>query len=145
MSEISALKEEVQQIRDFPALPPPTQASEGIGMNTSSTAVEIGLDSSRATIDRNRGSEFDKKVVDICEKARRIIGLTPIEPRMLDIQVKSYGAKNMEEAMLLEVKSYLKCEMKVKPTELEKLDIVRIFPPAKESWDTLYAEFRKEY
>ena len=69
----------------------------------------------------------------------------PIEPRMLDIQVKSYGAKNMEEAMLLEVKSYLKCEMKVKPTELEKLDIVRIFPPAKESWYTLYAEFRKEY
>ena len=114
-------------------------------MNTSSTAVETGLDSSRATNDRNRGSEFDKKVVDICEKARRIIGLTPIEPRMLDIQVKSYGAKNMEEAMLLEVKSYLKCEMKVKPTELEKLDIVRIFPPAKESWYTLYAEFRKEY
>ena len=131
MSEISALKEEVQQIRDFPAIPPPTQPSGGIGMNTSSTAVETGLDSSRATNDRNRGSEFDKKVVDICEKARRIIGLTPIEPRMLDIQVKSYGAKNMEEAMLLEVKSYLKCEMKVKPTELEKLDIVRIFPPAK--------------
>ena len=79
MSEISALKEEVQQIRDFPAIPPPTQPSGGIGMNTSSTAVETGLDSSRATNDRNRGSEFDKKVVDICEKARRIIGLTPID------------------------------------------------------------------
>ena len=57
----------------------------------------------------------------------------------------SYGAKNLEEAMLMEVKSYLKCEMKVKPWQIEQLNIVRIFPPAREDWDTLYVEFGSEY
>ena len=63
---------------------------------------------------------------------------------MLDLQIQSYGAKNMEEAMLMEIKSYLKCEMKVQPSEIEKLDIVRIFHPAKENWNVLYVEFGSE-
>ena len=45
----------------------------------------------------------------------------------------------------MEIKSYLKCEMKVKPSDIEKLDIVRIFPPAKENWNVLYVEFGNEY
>ena len=59
--------------------------------------------------------------------------------------MNSYGARNLEEAMLMEVKSYLKCEMKVRVRDIEKLDIVRIFPPAKEDWNTLYVEFGSEY
>ena len=41
----------------------------------------------------------------------------------------------------MEIKSYLKCEMKMKPSDIEKLDIVNIFPPAKENWNVLYVEF----
>ena len=52
--------------------------------------------------------------------------------------MRSYGAKDLEEAMLMEVKSYLKCEMKIKPWQIERLNIVRIFPPAKEEWNVLY-------
>lgn len=81
----------------------------------------------------------------MCSAGRKIIGFTPIEPRMLDLQIQSYGARNMEEAMLMEVKSYLKCEMKVQPSVIEKLDIVRIFHPAKENWNVLYVEFGNEY
>ena len=74
-----------------------------------------------------------------------IIGFQPIEPRMLEIQKVPYGAKNTEEAMLMEIKSYLKCEMKVRPHDIENLEIVRIFPPAKDDWNTLYVEFGSEH
>ena len=77
---------------------------------------------------------------NICAAARRIIGLTPIEPRMLDIQIQSYGAQNKQEAMLFEVKNYLKCVMKILPSEIEMLDIVKVFHPAKDDWNTMYVE-----
>jgi hypothetical protein len=82
---------------------------------------------------------------ELCESGRRVVGFSPIEPRMLEMQIRSFGAKNMEEAMLMEIKSYLKCEMKVRPSDIEKLDIVRIFHPAKENWNVLYVEFGNEY
>ena len=93
----------------------------------------------------DRGDGEQTKIRDICSKARKIVGFTPIEPRMLEIQKNSYGAKDNEEAMLMEIKSYWKCEMKVKPSDIEKMKIVRIFPPAKEDWDTLYVEFENEF
>ena len=65
--------------------------------------------------------------------------------KMLQLQMKSYSAKNMNEAMLMEVKSYLKCEMKERPSDIEKLDIVKIYPPAKEDWNVLHVEFGNEY
>ena len=80
----------------------------------------------------------------ICSNARKVIGLTPIEPRMLEIQMKSYGAKDKEDAMLMEVKNYLKCEMQVKPSVIEQLDIVKVFHPARDDWNTLYVELGHE-
>ena len=50
----------------------------------------------------------------MCAAARRIVGFKPIESRMLDIQIHCYVADSMEEAKLQEIKSYLKCEMKLK-------------------------------
>ena len=91
-------------------------------------------------------SDNMERIKEICAAARKVIGFTPIEPKMLELQTRCYGAKNKEEAMLMEIKSYIKCEMKVLPSEIEKLEIVRIFPPAhKEDWDTLYVEFGSEY
>ena len=57
-----------------------------------------------------------------------MIGLTPIEPKMLEMQVKNY----------------LKCEMKVRPSIVEQLDIVKVFHHAKDDWNTLYVEFGSE-
>ena len=59
--------------------------------------------------------------------------------------MRSYGGKNMEEAMLMEVKSFLKCEMKVMPSVIQQLDIVRVFRPAEENQHVLYVEFGSEY
>ena len=58
--------------------------------------------------------------------------------------MQSYGATNKEEAMLMEVKSFLKCEMRVRTSEIEKLDIVKVFHPAKDNWNVLYVEFSSE-
>ena len=46
--------------------------------------------------------------------------------------------------MLMEVKNYLKCELKVKPSEIEQLNILKIFHPAKDDWNTLYVELGNE-
>ena len=76
--------------------------------------------------------------------ARKIVGFSPIEPRMIDIQIKSYGARDLEEAKIMEIKSYLKCEMKILSSIIDQLNIVRIFPPAKENWNVLYVEFSSD-
>ena len=84
--------------------------------------------------------EAELSRLDMCASARRIIGFTPIEPRMLDMQVQSYGARNMEEAKLMEIKSYLKCEMRMSQSEIKKLDIIKVFLLAKQEWNVLYVE-----
>ena len=87
----------------------------------------------------------DQCLTDMCSAARKVVGFAPIEPRMLQIQMRSYGAKNLEEAMVMEVKSYLKCEMKILPSAIDKPNFVRIFPPEKEDWNVLYVEFGSEH
>ena len=160
VTNMAALQGEVKSIKDYPALPGPSAgeiaarasgggllASRAVGAAGLATdrVVESLMEAANGASGQGEANEDYRKVLDICSKARRIIGFTPIEPRMLDIQMNSYGAKTMEEAMFMEIQSYLKCEMKVKPSDVDKLDIVRIFPPAKENWDTLYVEFGSDY
>ena len=57
------------------------------------------------------------------------------------MQMQNYGARNIEETKLMEIRSYLKCELKLPPSEIEKLSIRRIFPPGKQDWNVLYVEF----
>ena len=83
--------------------------------------------------------------INLCSSARKVIGFTPIEPRMLEMQMECYGAENIEEAKLMEIKSYLKCEMKMRSADNEKLDIIKIFHPAKENWNVLYVELGSDF
>ena len=94
----------------------------------------------RGTGGKHTEEEADIASLEMCTAARRVIGFLPIEPRMLDMQVKSFGARSMEEAKVMEIKSYLKCEMKMKHADIEKLEMIKIFPPAKEDWNVLYVE-----
>ena len=94
---------------------------------------------------RSRDVTDTARKLDLCYSARKIIGFSPIEPRMLEIQQDSYGAKDFEEAKMMEVRSYLICELKMLPSDVNKLNIVRIFPPAKQNWNVLYVEFESEY
>ena len=149
LTEFKALKDDVNTVKDFPALPNVLRGFKaGVSCETPSLGPGVTSDSHGRGGGQGDGQihpDEHSEIREICNKARKIIGFKPIEPRMLEIQMISYGAKNLEEAMLMEVKSYLKCEMKVKPWQIDQLNIVRIFPPAREDWDTLYVEFDSEY
>ena len=82
---------------------------------------------------------------DLCAAARKVVGFSPIEPKMLKIQMEGFGAKDLQEAVLMEIKLYLKCEMKMPPSEIEKLEIIRIFPLARDDWNVLYVEFGSDH
>ena len=126
--EMNHLKQELKsQQQAFPLLPEP-QVQQG---HQEHVRLEQNVQSDKPL------SEID----GLCAAARKVVGFSPIEPRMLDIQIQSYGAKNMEEAKLMEIKSYLKCEMKILPSVIEQLTFFRIFPPAKDDWRVLYVEF----
>ena len=138
MKEVETLKESVKTRQELPS-----QSQQSLPYLSAASDVRNQVGS--AVHQQDRAGDHSKNVFDICNQARRTIGFTPIEPRMLELQMQSFGAKTMEEAKLMEIQSYLKCEMKVQPSEIEKLKIVRIFYPAKEDKNTLYVEFESEF
>ena len=141
LEDMEALKSQVKVAKEFPALPQPT----GGALARFVAAGAGGVTGDVAACDREAGGgaagivpvfrevndDSEARTLDICARARRIIGFTPIEPWMIELQKTAYGAKDTQEAMLMEIKSYLKCEMKVKPCDIAKIDIVKVFPPAK--------------
>jgi hypothetical protein len=134
--EVDLLKRVNAQQQDFPALPEPQQQQQGQGHGEQGHGGQWHGGQGHGVQE-----QISDEKRDLCSAARKVVGFTPIVPRMLEIQLQSYGAKDMEEAMLMEVKSYLKCEMKMLPSVIEKLNFVRIFPPAREDWNVLYVEF----
>jgi hypothetical protein len=144
VKNMEALQASVNDQKAFPALPVPRNHHiSDMGLGESCGRGDRVVTGGRVT--EGSTEDCNRRIEEMCAAGRRVVGFSPIEPRMLDLQIQSYGARNLEEAMLMEIKSYLKCEMKVQPSEIEKLDIVRIFHPAKENWNVLYVEFANEY
>ena len=147
-TQIITMKEEMLALRqlvsrqEFPSLSDPSDLSGTAGGSSVTTAL-----GNLRRLDGTswQGATADKDVLNMCADARRVIGLTPIDQRMLELQMQSFGARDKDEAMLMEVKSFLKCEMKIKPSEIDKFDIVRIFHPARDNWNVLYVELGNEY
>ena len=118
--ETSDLKKQFQQVLDqvknireisnnyqhFPALPASGSLSY---LYRASSNPEAG----RNDTTDNTDSEHANKVRELCADARKVVGFTPIEPRMLELQMTSYNAKDQDEAMMMEIRSYLNCEMKM--------------------------------
>ena len=147
MQEVEVLKKTVNnqnQSSSTADLSGTSQMAWGRQMGRPSTrSGELSMVEDRSNRDMD---DYRRRVGELCGMARKVVGFKPIEPRMMEIQMRSYGAENWENAMLMEIKSYLKCEMKILPSEIEKLDIVRIFAsPKEEEWNVLYVEFGSEY
>ena len=146
VKEVDLLKKALTIREEFPALsltPKVSIRPEGGRRATGGRSEENRIEWSRRQDDEQE--DYTMKSQELCASARRVVGFSPIGPRMLELQKQSYGAKDTEEAMLMEVKSYLKCEMKMKPSDIETLDFVNISPPAKENWNVLYVKFGSDY
>ena len=142
MKEVETLKETSKQYKSdqYPCLPEASNLSR---------LLKFGAKATPTTSNSSTGikdPEYNRKVYDLCTEARKIVGFTPIEPRMLAMQMDSFGAQTQEQAMHMEIKSYLKCELKMLPSEVQKLDILDISPPpGRQERDTLYVKFGSEY
>ena len=100
----------------------------------------------------DRREEFNDDVIEertasteeLAAAARRTIGLQCIYPEDVGRQMRLNGARDETEARLFAAKEYLWCEMKVGGEVFDGLEVEKIFPPAKENWNTLYVEFTSE-
>ena len=69
------------------------------------------------------GGGLDPEVAEIIDRARRTVGLSTIDSDDLTRmrQVQFGGATTEEEEKLLAVKEYLKCELKIRSEDIEKI------------------------
>ena len=95
----------------------------------------------------------DKKedhVKKLISKAATIIGLKPIDKvhvqhimrRQKEEMTTESEEEQWQEAMHTAAKMFLEKEMRIGREEFNSLEIVKIFPPAKDDWNVLYVEFR---
>ena len=82
----------------------------------------------------------DQQVADIISVARRTVGLSKIDIEDLNRmkQPQYGGATNEEEAKLLAVQEYLRCELKISQEHIENMKIDNIFTPEKDRDDPQY-------
>ena len=99
-----------------------------------------------ATDDEREGDRDDIKV--IIRKAAKIIGLKPIDKLHVE-HIKrrlSYTMENKNEdelwkaALEKAVEMFLDKEMRIRGDDLAKINVVKIFPPARDEWNVLYVE-----
>ena len=91
----------------------------------------------------------DNRVKQIIREAKKVVGMKPIDKAHIQHTMRRNREtdddmdedERWEKALDETVKAFLKYEMKMKSEDLEQLQIVNIFPPAKEEWNTVYVEF----
>ena len=138
MQEVKALREMSKNVEQFPALPVTGTLNSVFRGNSAPNTLP-----STTVI---RDPDYARKTRMLCADARKVVGFTPIGPRMIELQIESYGAKDQDEAMCMEVKSFLKCDLKMYPSEIQKLEIVKISTLSdRDDWSTLWVEFGSEY
>ena len=79
------------------------------------------------------GALEDQQVSEIISVARRTVGLSRIDTEDINRMKQPHfgGATTEEEARLLAVKEYLKCELKIGQETIENMKIDNIFAPEK--------------
>ena len=106
--QFNTIKEELQALKnginrqEFPPLP--EHSEHGVARSGQAVVTPRVLDMAGTIRSSEEYSEAALgEIKQMCADARRVIGLTQISPRMLELQVKSYGDRDLEEAMLMEV------------------------------------------
>ena len=131
--EMEILREKVKN-EPLPALPRVTLDQ--------STNVQVQgvvrMSSDNSSISR---AEEDPEPQPDVPAVKRTLGFQCIYPKDVERQYRINGAMSEAEARLLSFKEFSKFEMKVNSEVFDKMKIEKIFPPAKNNWDTLYVQF----
>ena len=99
------------------------------------------------TVSTKEDLEEKARIASLLSSGSKVIGLKPIDKRhvehvkrRLEDIVDETEVQRDERAKKGAVNLFLKHEMRMKDEDIEELDIVKIFSPAKDEWNTLYVE-----
>ena len=84
------------------------------------------------------GHEDTKKLKDIIQNARTIIGLGPITCDDIEDSPGNSDAEKLFNA----VEDFIRCEIGVKESEIPRTDILQVFPAEDPDLERVYAQFR---
>ena len=131
-SQYAAIAKEFAYLKQSLANPQPTP-SQNLSHNPAPENTPLGNTSTHTT----PGSVLP--LWDIVEKAERTVGFQPISRVILTKSARVHNTDDAQYAMKLLILEYLKFEMKNSVTDI--CNIVKVFPPDKPNWNTLYVEF----
>lgn len=99
------------------------------------------------TIADNLHKSMDNKMRQarqLAGEAKKIIGLNKIDREDVERVSRMIGAEDEVSAYRGTIKEYFKQEMRIGEEVFNSLNIRKVFPPARENWDTLYVECESE-
>ena len=130
MTEVTTLKGEVKSLTDFPALPVPTPPQ-----SYSQPAAQSSVPDILPSDEPDR-----QKALDLLDLCRRTVSLHPLQQADILFESKR-GAKDLTEAKLWAVQTFLRYEMNIKSHVLATFSIENIFSPEVENMETVYVTF----
>ena len=97
-----------------------------------------------ATATQGPPSTTTQPALEVLQNAKRVLGFSPITPEDISYLKGQHAVDEDAKAKQLSIMEFLRCEMKVPTAILDTINIVRVFPPARDptGWKTLYAEFQ---
>ena len=120
-------------------------ASVLTGANTAPLGKKTMIEKEQQINEEETQSDEAKKN-EILERARRTLGFGPIRKEDVERQFKECGrfgiASNEDDAKIKAVMELMLLDMKISKTELQKMEIIKVFAPRREGSEMLYCEFR---
>ena len=148
-NKVNVLEEKLAELKENHTV---NTYSDVVRNQTQSQNQEGQSKSRSPTKFREKQSEDKDKVKDLFRSAGKVIGLKPIDKIHVE-HIKRRQSESMkdksedeqwEAAMKSAVEMFLDKEMRIRGEDYKSLNIVKIFPPAKENWNVLYVELETQ-
>ena len=125
---MKTLEDELKRVKDMNSKEKESRASSTEILNVNGECVD----------------NTSETIRDILKNAKKVIGLAPISSDDILRLGREHSEEDEDRMMILEVKEYLRYELKIQNCEIEKLSIVKIWKQNKKDFDILYVEFQHE-
>ena len=136
LQEMKEMKEKLVQWQNYPPLPS-TSSLAPSGSTKFASLSQLVDNPGVETTEKNQARE---KLVNVADFARRTVSLSPFAHSDIGVELRR-GAQDEDEAKLWAVQAFLRYEMNIKSDVISTLCIDKVFPPAKDNWNTIYVTF----